>query len=356
MESQISERSAPTPAPDVSEEAHVYDDQFGATRGNAFGLEIRSSFPVHGLLGEDRGVPTSDAQVRLDLGSADEIDAAVLGREGSRLREWPGADGQTEQWIDRYGDAGFRLVSLIYGSYLISADGSHVVCAPSPSQPLWQRMLVGQLLTHVAVLRGIELFHASAVAIGGAAIGIVGFSHTGKTSLALRLTLGGASFIADDVIAIDPTNRSITAHRGVGVCNLRHSEAELLSPTDRARLGRVIGEDADCLRLVIAPKLVARARESSPLRSLYFPRRGGSGDRPVFRRIARPDPVLLLANTFGLSLRMPERLHRQLDLCARVAREIPIFDVQVPASVGAATLADQIERHVGELIEEEREG
>ncbi len=67
----------------------------------------------------------------------------------------------------------------------------------------WQRLLVAQVLPFAALLRGLEVFHASGVVLGGEAIALLGPSHSGKTSLAMELCDLGASFLADDVLALE---------------------------------------------------------------------------------------------------------------------------------------------------------
>jgi hypothetical protein len=54
------------------------------------------------------------------------------------------------------------------------------------------------------------------------------------------------------------------------------------------------------------------------------------------------DPFTLLGATFNLSVRTPERLQRQLDLCARLAAEVPVLSLQIPPGVDAAAVADGV--------------
>jgi hypothetical protein len=127
-------------------------------------------------------------------------------------------DELPDRTIDFDEELGYRLYARHFGLALINPNGERVLCAP-PGAPdwSWQRFLVGRVLPWAALLRGREVFHASAVQVGGRAIAIVAPSGGGKTSLALRLVLRGAGFITDDVLALERTPDGINAYPGANI-------------------------------------------------------------------------------------------------------------------------------------------
>lgn len=81
----------------------------------------------------------------------------------------------------------------------------------------------------------LELVHATAVAIDGSAVLIIGKSGSGKSDLALRLIDRGALLISDDIVQVDGTAVPPTLHpapniagkieiRGVGITTAPHVE------------------------------------------------------------------------------------------------------------------------------------
>ena len=76
------------------------------------------------------------------------------------------------------------------------------------------------MLPFAALLQGLEVFHASAVVQGGEAIALLGPSRAGKTSLALELCARGASFLADDVLALETREDALFAHPGSPVAGV----------------------------------------------------------------------------------------------------------------------------------------
>ena len=61
-----------------------------------------------------------------------------------------------------------------------------------------------------------------------------------------------------------------------------------------------------------------------------------------------PDARRLLASTFVLSVRTPQRLRNQLEVCADLARTASTFEAAVNVDAGSAELAEAIMDHAGE--------
>ena len=310
--------------------------------GRAFGLDLRLGFPVAGIRPGDTAL--GGRRTILALARHSDLEGDWGG--GARVREWRDEAGRVEATLDHDDAMGWRLVADGFGAFAVSPAGDRIRCAPAEGEEAWrwQRCLIGQVLPLAALLNGLEVFHAAAVGVAGRAIGLVGTSQAGKSSVAVRLVLRGAELLADDVLALDGAGEKLTAHPGPGVVSVRHAEERLLEPGDRHRLGTVLGDDGEAIRME-----VSRGRRPLPLAALYFLERGGAardGVEPVWP----PDPRLLLGSTFNFMVATPERLTNQLEICTRLARETPLFRVYVPAGTTAADVAARVEAHAAEQV------
>ncbi|MDQ3936084.1 MAG: hypothetical protein M3340_15790 [Actinomycetota bacterium] len=307
----------------------------GRRRAQAFGLEIDLSFEAPGLpeaTGPPIGRPT-----RADLVPPEEID-----------RDWPGGErvleesfdgGEPARTIEAHPEAGYRLYARHFGLARLSPSGDLIRCAPPDDEPWsWQRFLVGRILPWAAVLRGLEAFHASAIAVDGRAIAFVGPTGAGKTSLAIQLAARGAAFLTDDVLALEQNTYGVVAHPGAAIASVRDTERETMAPDLWDGVGEVLGYSE---KTYVG---LERFESQAPLAGIYFLR--GQGE-PV-ERIESPDPRMLLASTFVLGVRTPERLRRQLDVCAHLFRSVPMFWLTVRD--GSARLAEVVEEHAAKAL------
>jgi hypothetical protein len=306
------------------------------TNTTAFGLDIEATTRLSFLSGSS-AVPTGRA-----------LSLSVHPNESARAR-WPsdGAlicdeirpNGEVNFRIESHADAGYLISGPEYGAHLLSTDGHHLSCFPE-AQPAgaWQRLLVAQVLPFAALLRGLEVFHASAVVRKGQAVAFLGPSRSGKTSLALELCDRGASFFADDVLALEIRDGTLVANPGSPIAGVareqrwdvgeeHHPAGHVLAVNARERVVRMRG-----------------AAEPAPLSALFFiDRRADGPQTPSFEATA--DAQLLLAATFNFVLATPERLQRLLEVCALAAR-LRVELIAAGPTTGVPELADAIQRRL----------
>jgi len=305
-------------------------------RSRAFGLEVEADFPISGLP-PARG-PLNGSPTTVELVSTATLERAWRAAKPTRLEDTRDADGHLVLGIDRDDRLGYRLSAPNWGEYLSSADGRHLRCAP-PQLESWRRarFLTGRALPLAATLHGLEVFHASAVSLGDAAIAIVGPRHIGKTSIAVNLVLRGASFLTDDLLALERAQDHILAHPGAAVMGVREAEYRLIEPEQRRRLGRFVQR--------LDKYFAEVAREERPLRLgiMYFLERRRGTRELAIDEMLEPDPRLLLASSFfNRIVGSPERLRAQLDLCAQLSHTTVLCRASVPPSVGASALAEAL--------------
>jgi hypothetical protein len=298
-------------------------------RSHAFGLDLEGDRGIVGLLPSRR--PLRGPATLIEI--AERGRPPTGGQTGKEVRRVQGLDGAVRLSIHFHEERGYLLSLPGIGTYGVAPDGLHVTCFPEPGIEdwRWQRAVVNQVLPLAATIRGLEMIHAGAVSIDGRVFAMVGHPGAGKSSTTLRLILRGASFFTDDALAIERTDEGLLAHPGAAVSNFPRNERDLMDTGERDRLGKVIG-DGDAHKSLLELK---REEASLPLGALFFLRRGREGAETGFERVLGADASTLLGSTYVQSVRSPQRLANQLELCATVAHEVPVFDVLIPDSVGA---------------------
>jgi hypothetical protein len=224
-------------------------------------------------------------------------------------------DGSVAFRIEAHPQAGYCISGPEYGSHVLSREGHELRCFPEgrPSDA-WQRLLIAQVLPFAALLHGLEIFHASAVVHEQRAIAFLGPSHAGKTSLALALCRRGASFLADDVLAVEPQPEGLLAHPGTPLAGVDLAEIARLDATDSNSYREIVATNAR-ERLV----RVSCAAAPRPLAALFLLERRADGpERPRFE--TNVDARALLTASFNFVLATPARLQGLLDVCALAAR------------------------------------
>jgi hypothetical protein len=303
------------------------------TKATAFGLDIDTTEPISFLIGAS-AAPTGRA-LSLSVHTGDSA-RAHWASPSTLICDEVRPDGAVNFQIESHPDAGYLIAGPEYGAHLLSSDGRRLCCFPE-GQPgsAWQRLLIAQVLPFAALLHGLEIFHASAVVRDGEAIAFLGPSRSGKTSLAQALCRRGASFLADDVLALEVREGRLLGNPGSPIAGVARSEEEHDSPppehvvaeNHRERMVRIHG-----------------ATDPAPLSTLFFVDRRSEGPAsPHFAPTA--DPQLLLAATFNFVLATPKRLQRLLEVCA-LAAKLRVELITSGSDTSVPELVDAIERRL----------
>jgi hypothetical protein len=274
-----------------------------------------------------------------------ELSERWVSREPRRVADRRMADGRVAFAVDEDPGVGYLIDAPSFGTHLVSADGTEVLLLqPHVPDWTWQRLLFGTTLPIAATLQGLDLFHASAVALAGHAIGVTAPSGIGKSSIALHMTAQGAEFFTDDVLAMDIVAESVVAFAGPQFSSVREHELAAVDPSRRAALGELIGEGHKQHR---RPPL---SRTSLPLGALYLLQRAASVGEIRIDALDASDVTTLLGSSFIPHLASEGHLLRHLDLCSRAAMAGQIFRVWAPVEGTAAAVAARLLGHAQELL------
>lgn len=280
---------------------------------------------------------TPPTRVLLDPGELQRRWAEIAGAP-QRVREveFGGASIRT---VDFAQPAGYLLWNRDHGRVLISPDGRLLLCEPDPRNAEWAAIVTAQALPLAATLRGLEVLHASGVVLDGRAVLITGAAGAGKSSLAAALLRAGGLLLSDDAVALQPRDGTLLAHPGSLALQLRATEDRRLAATERAALGRAAGEVEGKRRYVsVDPP------NPAPLGGLFLLER--SAAQPAVQPLPDVSPFALLASTFNLSVRTPERLRRQLDVVTAIAAGGLVHRLRVQPDVDATKLAALVREYM----------
>jgi hypothetical protein len=311
----------------------------GLARYHVFGLHVESRVPIE-------AAPLRHSAAGFRHVSLEQVASpAALGElwrsdEARSVIDRRTPSGRLVMSIDSHPTLGYRIAAPGHGRYVVSGDGTRIHSALSHTPGWrWQRLLFAQALPLAAALQGLELFHASAVAFDGRAVGLVAASGAGKSSVAAHLVAGGAAFVTDDVLALEPVDHTVLAHPGPRLASIHASELRRLDGEARGRLGEVVGRSR---KLYLSIPTIER---TVPLAAVYFLER--SEDVRELRIVdsSTPDPRLLLSSSFIWYLTEAAFLVEHLDACARMAQAVRVSRVLIPSSVGAALVASAVTEH-----------
>jgi len=216
---------------------------------------------------------------------------------------------------------------------------------------------------------GVPVLHASAVAVGGRAVGFVGPSGVGKSVLCAELLRLGCAFVADDGLALHREG-SLEERRGGGrdegrapgppawraapgppLLRLWPSGLEGRLGVPAAGLPRV-HETLDKRRLELPEPAGAVPPDGLPLAAVYALRREPATEGPVEVSPARPREALVQLLEHGVAAAPAAALGlapRRLDLLASLAEEVPVRHLRFPSAAdSAARVLEAIRRDLQE--------
>ena len=254
----------------------------------------------------------------------------------ARLLDRRFADGRQILSVDSSPDGSYRIDSPGYGVHVVAAAGDQVTSwLPADVGWRWQRLFVAQALPLAASIRGLEPLHASAVTFGRGVVAFSAPSGTGKTSIVTHLVAGGGRLVTDDVLAVEARPDALYAHPGARLLNAARHEVAAVGD-GRDRLGGVLASGDGVLEpseeVFLRPPL---EQKPLPLVALYRLLRVREVLRPDIAEEVPPSPPSLLSTIFLMHLKAQTQLERRLEVLSRLAKEVRVFNVRIPADLDA---------------------
>ncbi len=285
-------------------------------RYRSYGLVIDSDFELDGL-------PAAD-------GPADPSQVLTIVR--TRIDDPALADRQPMLFINR-GDEQLLAWSAVGAFRIASTDRIEVSPVDGAADSLVALPLLGAVLATLLHRRGLLAFHASAVAVNGSAVALLGDKGAGKSTSAGALIAGGHSLIADDIVALDfaePGGPWVLP--AFGRLKLWADSGARLGAAGITRLGP-LHELVDKAHYALADRV-----SSGPVRleRLYILRRS---EAPGVRPLALQEALSLLMRyaymaRFG-SAGFGSAIASYFQRCGRLANEGRVRLLEVPNSLNA---------------------
>ena len=149
--------------------------------------------------------PLRARSLRLDVAEWGNDPAPVRWRSGPQGGGFIVSERPSGEWV-------LELEGV--GRALLAGDGTTAQLVGDQGDLRWPWFVLNQVVGFAATLQGLEVLHASAVAIDGRAIAITAPSGVGKSTLATALMRLGARPVTDDVLAVEGDGTRLMSHPG----------------------------------------------------------------------------------------------------------------------------------------------
>ena len=299
-------------------EAHDSDARGDRFRYRSGGLTIAADRPLPGLV-----VDQSGHGIALDLSAGSRRSVPGVVPPGRRLVD-PDEERKSRLGVVRDGD-GYLVRFFSQCDVRISADLGRATYFrdPGANDLLVDQLMAGTLLAVVLALRGTCVLPASAVDVRGRALGFVGHSGMGKSTLALATCAAGARLISEDVLAVTAAAQP-TCLAGNAEIRLRRKSASLAERLEGAELTRTVDG-----RQAVRPQRTQL--DAVPLDTLVVPRPSRRAQRLTVQEMPRAEALFrLIAFPRLHGLKDPNIARVQFEVIGRIVRSVPVLLVTVP--------------------------
>lgn len=252
---------------------------------------------------------------------------------------WGDPDSPTTLFFQE--QSGFRISVPGVAEFLISRTGEvESRASDAEAAGLWRVFYEQQIEPLLLSLRGSQVFHGGAIAVGGQAVAFLAPSGRGKSTLTTAFARRGHPFLSDDCLLLDMAGAQVHANPHANYVRLWEDSAAALG---RGAAAYVAGSPKPRLA---AGSSFPHCDRPLPLARVYLLGEGGV-DAPRIQMVS-PSQQLIgwAANAFVLDLKNPDVLRRNLVAGARLVQEVPMRRLDYPRrydaldSVVDAVLAD----------------
>jgi hypothetical protein len=285
-----------------------------------YGLTVGANFPLH----VERADPTAWPDVVFELTGAK-----------TDSRERPSGEALVRQDLSPEHHATYTRQED--GAYLLRFSGAcDFVVSPDTRRvrlhmvdgvdaALGAVLAQGTVLAFILMLRGECVLHASAVQRDGRAIGFVGRSGMGKSTLAALMCASGWELVSDDVLRVDLSTSPPKCAAGTTELRLRNAAAGIGHLFERSTPRRTTGDLRQALQVV------STVAQDLPLDALVVPQpRRDLGEVQVMR-LSEKDALLTLLHFPRIPGVVDSRLLSDaFAQSAQIAERLPVYRADVP--------------------------
>lgn len=218
------------------------------------------------------------------------------------------------------------------GEFLVGADGASIVCNRQPGIAVdaFEVYLMGQALSFALLKRGFEPLHGTAVVIDGHAVGFLGASGVGKSTLAAAFVRAGFRVLTDDVLVVHGTGEGAMAYPGPSRLKLFSNTAARMA----ANVSGAVRMNGARTKLVIPIDDANAHAAPVPLTAIYdvsLPTGRPGSQKVSMTTLPRRDAVLALVRA-GFNPRFVNRDHlaRQFSASVALADRVPVKTLSYP--------------------------
>jgi hypothetical protein len=295
-------------------------------RYSAFGLVLDANRPVAGLL-PVAGAGPVDTRIWLD---------AMPPRDLRRLPAelWYVSDEGEPAGLCVWRIAGGEYFTLLYADgtqFVVDRAARNVWTAWADSSTLEDTLtyLLGPVLGFVLRMRGATCLHASAVAVGGQAVALVGPATAGKSTLAAAFSQAGHAVLSDDAVALAERDGRFCVRPAYPRLRLWPETVERLYGSADALPALTPTWEKRALDL--APDGGRFQPDPLPLAAVYILAERGPHAEPRFESLRRSESLLqLIANTYVGYLLDAAGRREEFTTLGRLVDAVPVRRV-VPA-------------------------
>ena len=232
----------------------------------------------------------------------------------------------------RSGD-GYLLRFPDLADFEVSADGKEVVAWPAreDDDATVEHLYINQMVPLALSRQGRPTFHASVVTVPGGVVAFLGQSGMGKSTLAASFALNGSSFLSDDALLVEETDRGCEvqpSHPSIrlwedSVDQLLDASSSTSIPISYSTKARLLAGDALTYNSEPQQLLAAYVLESNDAAKVAIHTLSG-----LDRHMA------WVNNSFLLDIEDPDLLKQHFDWTHRISSAVPTFALDYARDYG----------------------
>lgn len=278
---------------------------------SAYGMRIQSNVPIPGLT-QMAFLPMADVSITLQM--------VPCGCEGD-----PPTDPVLT--VHEMPDSGCIQMSYSDGTEFFIDQKRSTIKATWPETLTLEdtaTYLLGPVFGFLLRLRGVTCLHASAIAVDGKTLVLIGQIGAGKSTTAAALAKMGYPVLAEDVVALFEQDNELFVHPGYPLIRLWPDSVQTLYGAPDAL--PLLTPNWDKRYLPLTESDCQFQPDPLPLAAIYFlDGRSNEVNAPFIESMPVQTSMLtLIANTYANKLVDPDMRQREFEILGRLVNRMPL--------------------------------